>query len=102
MPDRPSLEPMPGSKRRMAISVLLFVQAAMFGGGCVLTISFLVSRTGDPSRFNQLQPAIEQAAGFALSAILAVLASRGSRPGLYGTAAIAAFSTLIDLGFAAI
>jgi hypothetical protein len=93
---------MPGSKRRKAISVLLFAQAALFGWGLVVTVGFLVSRTGDQNLVNQLELAIEQGAGFAVSALLAVLNWRGSRPALYGTAVFSGISLLIDLGLAAI
>ena len=93
---------MPGSKRRKAIAVLLFAQAALFGWGLVVTVAFLVSRTGDQNLVNQLELAIEQAAGFAISALLAVLNWRGSQPALYGTAVFSGISLLIDLGLAAI
>jgi hypothetical protein len=93
---------MPGSKRRKAIAVLLFAQAALFGWGLVVTVAFLVSRTGDQNLVNQLELAIEQAAGFAVSALLAVLNWRGSRPALYGTAVFSGISLLIDLALAAI
>jgi hypothetical protein len=93
---------MPGSKRRKAISVLLFAQAALFGWGLVVTVAFLLSRTGDQNLFNQLELSIEQAAGFAVSGLLAVLNWRGSRPALYGTAVFSGISLLIDLALAAI
>jgi hypothetical protein len=93
---------MPGSKRRKAIAVLLFAQAALFGWGLVVTVAFLMSRTGDQDLLAQLELAIEQAAGFAVSALLAVLNWRGSRPALYGTAVFSGISLLIDLGLAAI
>ena len=93
---------MPGSKRRKAIAVLLFAQAVLFGWGLVVTVAFLVSRTGDQNLVNQLELAIEQAAGFAISALLAVLNWRGSRPALYGTAVFSGISLLIDLALAAI
>jgi hypothetical protein len=93
---------MPGSKRRKAIAVLLFAQAALFGWGLVVTVQFLMSRTGDQNLVNQLELAIEQAAGFAVSALLAVLNWRGSRPALYGTAVFSGISLLIDLALAAI
>jgi hypothetical protein len=93
---------MAGSKRRKAIAVLLFAQAALFGWGGAVTALFVVSGTGDSSLSNQLQLAIEQAAGFAVCAVLAVFTLRGLRLALYGTAAISAASSVIDLGLAGI
>jgi hypothetical protein len=93
---------MPGSKRRKAIAVLLFAQAALFGWGLVVTVGFFMSRTGDQTLLTHLELAIEQAAGFAVSALLAVLNWRGSRPALYGTAVFSGISLLIDVALAAI
>jgi hypothetical protein len=93
---------MPGSKRRKAIAVLLFVQAALFGWGAVLTALFVITRTGDPSLASQLQLGIQQGAALVVTVVLAVFILRGSRPALYATAVVAALSALIDLGLAGI
>jgi hypothetical protein len=93
---------MPGAKRRKAIAALLFAQAALFGWGCLLTLGFLVTRTGDPRLLNQLQLWIEQGGGFAAAGLLAVFILRGSRLALYGTVALGAISSLLDLGLAVI
>lgn len=89
---------MPGSKRRKAVAFLLFVQAALFGWGFLVTALFVVTRTGDPSQSDQLQLGIQQGVACAVGALLAVYTWRGSRQALYAVAAIAAVSTLIDVG----
>jgi hypothetical protein len=93
---------MHGSKRRWAIAALLFVQAVLFGWGCMVTASFIVTRSGDPNLSGQLQLGIEQAAGSAVTGVLAVFILRGSRRALYATAAVATISFLIDLALATI
>jgi len=93
---------MPGSRRRTAIAVLWFAQAALFGWGAVVTALFLLTRTGDPNLINQILLAIEQAAGFATCTLLAIFTLSGSRAALYGSMVIAGLSVLIELGFAGI
>jgi len=89
-------------KRRQAIAVLLWLQSAMFGWGCIIAVSIFVSGPGHPELPNQLVVAIEEAAGVAVTALLAVFTLRGSRPALYATSVFALVSSLFGLAFAAL
>jgi len=93
---------MHGYKRRQAIAVLLWLQSAMFGWGCIIAVSIFVSGPGHPELPNQLVLAIEEAAGVAVTALLAVFTLRGSGPALYATSVFALVSSLIGLAFAAL
>ena len=98
----PRLVPTPRSKGLKAVAALLVVQSAMFGSGCLVAVVMLLSGPGHPELPNQLQVAIEAAAGSAVSALLAALSLRESRPALYATAVLAGISSLINLGLFAI
>lgn len=100
----------PGSKRRKAIALLIFLQALLFGSTTPIGTYTLQFAFGD-STLGLLGPgwhstegelALEQVFALAVALIVGVLIWRGLPFALYCVAALAAISVLFDLIFVAV
>ena len=100
----------PGSKRRKAIALLIFLQALLFGSTTPIGTYTLQFAFGD-STLGLLGPgwhategelALEQVFALAVALIVGVLIWRGLPFALYCVAALAAISVLFDVIFIAV
>ncbi|HYR50125.1 MAG TPA: hypothetical protein VES90_08075, partial [Candidatus Eisenbacteria bacterium] len=98
---------MPGSKRRKAIALLIFLQAILFGSTTPIGTYTLQFAFGD-STLGLLGPgwhategelALQQVFALAVAIVVGVLIWRGLPFALYCVAALAAISVLFDLIF---
>ena len=95
---------MPGSKRRKAIAILIFVQAILFGSTTPIgNYSLLQFIATDPTfggvsgpgwQLNQSELNFDQVFGLAVAIVVGVLVWRGLPFAVYSTAALAALGAL--------
>ena len=98
---------MPGSKRRKAIAILIFLQAILFGSTTPIgNYSLLQFIAADPTfskvsgpgwQLNQSELNFDQVFGLAVAIVVAVLVWRGLPFAVYSTAALAALGALYGL-----
>src|SRR5260370_24567715 len=98
---------MPGSKRRKAIAILIFLQAILFGVTTPIgNYSLLQFIARDPTfggvsgpgwQLNQSELNFDQGFGLAVAIVVAVLVWRGLPFAVYSTAALAALGALYGL-----
>jgi hypothetical protein len=98
---------MPGSKRRKAIAILIFLQAILFGSTTPIgNYSLLQFIAADPTfgkvsgpgwNLNQSELNFDQVFGLAVAIVVAVLVWRGLPFAVYSTAALAALGALYGL-----
>jgi hypothetical protein len=95
---------MPGSKRRKAIAILIFIQAILFGSTTPIgNYSLLQFIATDPTfggvsgpgwQLNQSELNFDQVFGLAVAIVVGVLVWRGLPFAVYSTAALAALGAL--------
>src|ERR1700687_6048803 len=100
---------MPGSKRRKAIAILIFLQAILFGSttpiGNYSLLQFIAADptfgkvTGPGWQLNQGELNFDQVFGLAVAIVVGVLVWRGLPFAIYSTAALAALGALYGLGY---
>jgi hypothetical protein len=103
----PRLRQVPGSKRRKAIALLIFLQAILFGSTTPIgtyTLQFAFGNStlgvlGPGWHATEGELALEQVFALAVAIIVGVLVWRGLPFALYCVAALAAISVLFDLIF---
>ena len=98
---------MPGSKRRKAIAILIFLQAILFGSTTPIgNYSLLQFIATDPTfgkvsgpgwQLNQGELNFDQVFGLAVAIVVGVLVWRGLPFAIYSTAALAALGALYGL-----
>src|SRR5260370_4048879 len=98
---------MPGSKRRKAIAILIFLQAILFGVTTPIgSYSLLQFIARDPTfggvsgpgwQLNQSELNFDQVFGLAVAIVVAVLVWRGMPFAVYSTAVLAALGALYGL-----
>jgi hypothetical protein len=98
---------MPGSKRRKAIAILIFLQAILFGSttpiGNYSLLSFIAADptfakvSGPGWQLNQGELNFDQVFGLAVAIVVGVLVWRGLPFAVYSTAALAALGALYGL-----